>query len=429
MAKAKPNSGITLPALLQLRVPGNGAFASVLKGGSASLALPGPAEKPIVDTRRMVVTSVIATATQDRDGDIVIPSGADLTEHRINPVVMYHHGKDRNLPIGKAEDADGNYTVRLAGNRLVADTHFAQNDPFAASVFNLIDQDILRGTSVGFDPIECKALGPQPDEKTRPPLRFDRWRMFEYSHTPVGVNREALTVAVRKAKEGSVKLHPLLVQQLEPFALPRTTTVRVPALPTRVTKAMDDELDPNAAPPGADDIDPGTGQLTDEDADSGDTPPTAAAFYDFAQAIADAVAAFEAATAKSEHTPSHKMIDRTIADATSWQEELKAYGDKVSSSLERGGASESGDTSADMDVADEDIEPVEKAANGALIIKGYTPTRWGPLDLASAEVNDTIADLDSDPEVLAAERRADRKLRKALKLQRLMRENHKKAIR
>lgn len=368
----------TPAALLRLPPPLGGAFARVVKGAAGRLVMPGPAERPAVDGRRMMVTSVIATARRDRDGDIVVPAGAILDDHKINPVVMYYHGKSGNLPIGKAEDPDRNYTVRLAGDRLVADTYFAQSNRFACDVFDLIAEDVLRGTSVGFDPVACKAIGPQPDADTRPPMRYDAWRMFEYSHAPIGVNREALTVAVHKALDNTRRMHPVLVEALRPYAAARKPQVTVPALPREVTKAMptDDAMngaeDPTVVP--------------DEAPAGGDTPPTAAAFYDYAQAISDATAAFEAATGKSEHVPSHKEIDRVLADAEKFTAKLTAHADKVQASL--GGA---GDDEADADDVDFDEEPdddelapVQKARDGGLIVKSYTPTRWGPRDLARA---------------------------------------------
>ncbi len=204
----------------------------VLKSASAPLAAPVNATKPHVDLGKMCVTAVLTTRTPDRQGDIVDPTGGDFSEHRTNPVVMFHHGKDHRLPIGKAEDANGNYTVRLVkahdGDLLLGTTYFAQSNAFAQDVFKLVAEDVLRGVSIGFDPLThedaVEELGASPI-LDRPALHFKGWKLLEYSHTPIGVNRDALTVAVQKSLDGSAKMHPVLERILRPFSERRKTSV------------------------------------------------------------------------------------------------------------------------------------------------------------------------------------------------------------
>lgn len=204
----------------------------VLKSAAAPMAAPVNATKPHVDLGKMCVTAVLTTRTADRQGDIVDPEGGDFSEHMTNPVVMFHHGKDHRLPIGKAEDPNGNYTVRFYkakdGDLLLGTTYFAQSNRFANDVFGLVAEDILRGVSIGFDPAATEdavsELGQSPI-LDRPALHFKSWKLLEYSHTPIGVNRDALTVAVQKSLDGSRKLHPLLEKYLTPFATPRRVTV------------------------------------------------------------------------------------------------------------------------------------------------------------------------------------------------------------
>lgn len=206
---------------------------SVLKSAFAPLAAPVLASKPHVDTNKMCVTSVLTTRTPDRQGDIVDPLGGNFAEHESNPVVMFHHGKDHKLPIGKAEDANGNYTVRhfksQDGDVLFGTTYFSQTSKFAQDVFGLIAEDVLRGVSIGFDPLQrqdaIEELGVSPILE-RPALHFKAWKLLEYSHTPIGVNPEALTAIVRKSEDGTrEKLHPFLTKVLTPYATPRKTTV------------------------------------------------------------------------------------------------------------------------------------------------------------------------------------------------------------
>lgn len=136
-----------------------GLSVGMLKSGPASFASPVTVGEKTVDRGSMSVTCVLTTPDRDRQGDIVEPLGCDTSDHESNPIVMFHHGRDHKLPIGKAEDKNGNYTVKLVHGpdnvpRLVGTTFFSQSSPFASDVFGLVAEDILRGVSVGFDPID-----------------------------------------------------------------------------------------------------------------------------------------------------------------------------------------------------------------------------------------------------------------------------------
>lgn len=227
---------------------------SVLKDSLAQLAAPAQTYKQSIDRSKMAVTAILTTRRPDRQGDVIDPSGGDFSEHTTNPIVLFHHGKaGHKLPIGKAEDSDGNYTVRVVKSKdgenvLVGTTHFSQSNRFANDVFGLVAEDILRGVSIGFDPADLdesvEELGPSPTLE-RSALHFHNWKLLEYSHTPIGVNRDALTVAVAKAHENPRLMHPVLLKHLAPLATPRRTTVSGAASerntnPAKVTKAFDE---------------------------------------------------------------------------------------------------------------------------------------------------------------------------------------------
>ena len=269
----------------------------VLKDAPASLAAPVSNFKPHIDRGAMSVTAILTTRTPDRQGDIIDPAGGDFSEHETNPVVLFHHAKTHKLPIGKAEDRDGNYTVRLVkasdGDVLIGTTHFAQSNRFAQDVFGLVAEDILRGVSIGFDPLNdddsVDELGPSPVLK-RSALHFKGWKLLEYSHTPIGVNRDALTVAVQKALDGSRKLDPRLLAMLQPLTAPRKTVVAVTTNTAKtnpngatvakpaVTKSAVARI-AKAPLAGADDEDDDRGESADQDGDAspgtdgGDTDP------------------------------------------------------------------------------------------------------------------------------------------------------------
>lgn len=413
---------------------------SVLKDAPAALAAPTVAFKPSIDRGQMAVTSILTTETPDRQGDVVDPAGGDFSEHETNPVVMFHHGKTHKLPIGKSEDKDGNYTVRLVKARdgsdvLIGTTHFAQSNRFAQDVFGLVAEDVLRGVSIGFDPLSdndaVEELGQSPTLE-RSALHFKGWKLLEYSHTPIGVNRDALTQVVHKAYDGSRKLHPVLLKALEPMATPRRTTVSVPvakaAAPT-VRKAMpkpadddQDEMDDIEADGGsgadADGMDPGTGggtgpdggydPATDDpgddpalpanygtpDADS-EPPPTVQTLTDGAQGLLDLCSAIEQGMKKSEHMKGRKYAMKLCADLRKTAAEVSQFADRVHSEI-KGAPADPGDTGdtedadGDGDGSDSNEEEAESAPDapetddeGAIVKKGYAPRRFLFADAAA----------------------------------------------
>lgn len=356
--------------------------------GTAELLSPVVTEKPTVSTRDMSATCVLTTPAPDRQGDIVVPSGADFSEHRINPVVLFHHGKGQNghLPIGKAEDRSGNYTVRLlkgqdGRDRLVGTTYFSQSNRFANDVFGLVAEDILRGVSVGFDPRDdgprnqkaVEVLGDSPT-LDRPALKFNRWTLLEYSHTPIGVNREALTVAVNKSLDGSRVMHPSLLKYLRPYASPRKTVVAVGGALPRVEKAMfppddDDQMDAMDSAPGdtgvADDV-PAEDAGTETDQTGPEPTQSVKALMDLSQGLLDACDQVEASMAGGEHIKARKKSAKFCADLKRVAAEIAAFAESTHNEIQ--GASDYGPDLQGDDAPEPDADEVapsdEEAAEG-----------------------------------------------------------------
>lgn len=93
-------------------------------------------------------TFVISDESTDRHGDIITAAGWNFANYQKNPVVLWQH-MSRELPIGRVD--------RLAteGTTTKADVTFATADqnPFADSVFKLIEGGFLNACSVGFQPL------------------------------------------------------------------------------------------------------------------------------------------------------------------------------------------------------------------------------------------------------------------------------------
>jgi HK97 family phage prohead protease len=134
------------------------------------------------DTRKAAF--IISTGDEDRDGDVVNPSGWKLDAYRKNPIVLWAHDV-KAPPIARCE------TIAVKGGKLRAETVFPEKGvyPFADTVCGLVKGGFLSGTSVGFHPIEAKPRGKSKG------VQFDVMELYEFSILPVPSNREALVEA------------------------------------------------------------------------------------------------------------------------------------------------------------------------------------------------------------------------------------------
>jgi phage head maturation protease len=161
--------------------------------GDAILKLSGSADVTVENDRMEV--SKITTEAVDRDREVVVAKGIDLTAFQSNPVVLLNHDW-QSLPLGKA------LWVKSHGAGLTAKTQYAKRPAehggewLPDSVYSLIKQDMLPGKSIGFIPLEAR-----PPEKAeiaaRPELKdvrriIPKSILLEYSVVGVPSNPEAL---------------------------------------------------------------------------------------------------------------------------------------------------------------------------------------------------------------------------------------------
>jgi phage head maturation protease len=168
-------------------------------------AFPGQTLK--VDPTNMVVRSVISTPAPDRAGDMILPAGLrNADEFLRNPVVLWAH--QRSLPpIGTCE------RLTIEADRIVAETKFSASSPFAADVFKLYAEGVLRGWSVGFVPVKVVPI-PTTRGKAASGVCYPEWDLLEYSAVPIPENPEALTLAVRKGIVKDAELRGWLVRDV-----------------------------------------------------------------------------------------------------------------------------------------------------------------------------------------------------------------------
>jgi len=146
------------------------------------------------DDEERSTTELISTGDVDRDKEILLPKGADLTHYKANPQVLWAHNYS-TPPIGRAA------WVKKKAEGLLAKTIYATTS-FAEEIWQLVRGGFLPARSVGFIPLESH----EPDEKEirKYPERadarriIDKWELLEYSVVPVPSNRQALQQAMAK---------------------------------------------------------------------------------------------------------------------------------------------------------------------------------------------------------------------------------------
>lgn len=154
----------------------------------------------------------VSTVDVDRDNEIMLPAGANLSEFRQNPRVLWGHDA-RQLPIGKDLWIKKAPTKDPTG--ILAKTLY-DDDGLGAEVFRLKKKKFLDAHSVGFIPTEYVRRGQDDFDKLletvvrRYPHLAERaddvdgiiksWILLEHSDVNVPANASALTVAIGKGQ-------------------------------------------------------------------------------------------------------------------------------------------------------------------------------------------------------------------------------------
>lgn len=121
---------------------------------------------------------VLSDETKNLHGFITITAGIDLSDFANNPVMLYDH--DYGKLIGQWTD------WQVEGTKLTAIPMFDENDPYAMLQYSKVEQEILKGASIGIAPV-------QYDEATGKMMQCS---LKETSLTPVPSNRKALSIAL-----------------------------------------------------------------------------------------------------------------------------------------------------------------------------------------------------------------------------------------
>lgn len=131
---------------------------------------------------------VINTGVLDRDNDYLPPSGGDLGNYVLNPVLMWGHNYyDPWALIGKAEEISSSADyIKILPKFREPET---DEDPIRI-IKALWDAGLLRAASIGFNSSEFK-------ENDEGGITFEKWELLEVSLVPIPANQEALRLAVK----------------------------------------------------------------------------------------------------------------------------------------------------------------------------------------------------------------------------------------
>ncbi len=125
---------------------------------------------------------VISDGSLDRHGTRINPKGWDLTNFKKNPIALFAH--DSRFPIGSWSN------IRTEGDKLVATLTLAAKGTSQRidEIISLVEQRVLRATSVGFSVIKFGTAGKDDYD-------FIEQELYEVSVVSVGSNTNALAKA------------------------------------------------------------------------------------------------------------------------------------------------------------------------------------------------------------------------------------------
>lgn len=139
-----------------------------------------------IDEKEMTLTAYISTSTRDRMNEVLDPEGADLSNYKKNPVVLWAHDYSAP-PIGKA------LWTKRDGEGVISKVKFAST-AFAQEIFQLYKEGFLKAFSVGFMPKQTE----DGDGEKKPRRTYKKWELLEFSAVPVPANPDALSLAIQK---------------------------------------------------------------------------------------------------------------------------------------------------------------------------------------------------------------------------------------
>lgn len=157
------------------------------------------------DAEKRSCQFVMSSQDIDRDMDIVVTRGIDLTDFEKNPIALMNHRSD--MPLGRWEDV-AKKPKRLEGTAVLADEGTA---PHVDMMAGMLGQGIVRASSIGFRPRTLKRREMENGEFVRGYI-IEECALFECSIVSIPANAQALA---KQAAAGNAMAKELIEYTLD----------------------------------------------------------------------------------------------------------------------------------------------------------------------------------------------------------------------
>jgi len=174
-------------------------FNAMIEKGNVKLRKTFVIESKAVDPEAGIYEAMVSTESVDRDGDILLAEGADLTNYYKNPVILFGHNYyDPGAVVAKAIEVS-----LIPGKGVKKVFQFIERGINAKAdlVRDLWDKGFLNAMSVGFIPVEWEKRTDETGEPLQRGRVYKKWEMLESSIVTIPANQDALRLALKTLDE------------------------------------------------------------------------------------------------------------------------------------------------------------------------------------------------------------------------------------
>lgn len=194
-----------------------------------------PTEMDIDESAMSVWIPFAAGGKRDGVGDLLQVEGIRTERHRLNPIVLFDHGKHIQLPIAISEHPITKaYTVEIDPTTQTArgNAFFYQGSSvipgadkdhalFCEQLFDLIAKRYVRAGSIGYQIVKAFPIQASYETGTPAGLHLQSVLMLEYSAVIMPCNGETVRKALCLPRLCGKPLSPILVKSLQPYTEPK----------------------------------------------------------------------------------------------------------------------------------------------------------------------------------------------------------------
>jgi len=195
-----------------------------LQGDQLAKSNLGGAQLEGIDDAEKSIPFIVNTINEDRDGDIVVPTGAVLDNYQRNPVVFFGH-QSWEIPIAKAVSPQGDFEFYIEPKQQRSRAYFDTSDSDAMFIYDKVKRGYLSGASIAFVPLISHLRTDSHYKKSNPgislaeqedlgPWVFESYEVTEWSVVGVPSNAGALRDVYDREKS---YITPYLQKALLPY--------------------------------------------------------------------------------------------------------------------------------------------------------------------------------------------------------------------